>query len=288
MLDEKFLQRLDALSLHMRHPTSGGAGGLRRSKALGSSVEFSDFREYAEGDDIRRLDWNAYARFDKLFLKLFMEEQETHVHLIVDASASMGFGEPSKWETAVKLTEVLCYLALNGNDQVTVYAVQGGGHTHTRPLSGRQGFVAASGFLGKIVPKGTTDLATAVQRLPIPQGKGVAVLLSDFLSPGGYDTALKSLRYRKQEVTSLQVLSQRELEPVFEDAVQLKDSETGEVMEILASYDTLREYRQAALRFLDELKRFCHQGSMGYALMRTEADVEQTLLRELTRVGLLA
>lgn len=288
MLDEQFLQRLDALSLRLRHPAAGGVGGLRRSKALGSSVEFSDFREYAEGDDIRRLDWNAYARFDKLFLKLFMEEQEAHVNLVVDASRSMEFGEPSKWETAVKLAETLCYLALNGNDRVTVYALHGDTHAHTRSLSGRQGFMAASDFLAKQKPEGATNLEVSVPRLPIPGGKGVTVLLSDFLNRGGYETALHSLRYRKQEVTALQILSQEELEPSFEDAVQLVDSETGEILEILASYDTLRQYREAVREFWEGLRRFSHQGGMGYALMRTEADVEKTMLRELTQVGLLA
>ena len=105
MLSEAFLQRLDALQLAMRAPARGGAGGLRRSRALGSSVEFSDFREYAPGDDLRRVDWNAYARFDRLFLKLFMEEQETTVHILLDCSASMDFGEPSKWEMAQGLAQ---------------------------------------------------------------------------------------------------------------------------------------------------------------------------------------
>ncbi|MCL1855656.1 MAG: DUF58 domain-containing protein, partial [Clostridia bacterium] len=127
MLDEKFLIQLDAMRLRMRNPAAGGGGGLRKSKALGSSVEFSDFREYAHGDDIRRLDWNAYARFDKLFLKQFMEEQEASIHIIVDASASMAFGEPAKWETAVNLAQALCYLALIGNDRVTLYALQENG-----------------------------------------------------------------------------------------------------------------------------------------------------------------
>ncbi len=288
MLDEKFLQRLDALSLRMRHPASGGMGGLRRSKALGTSVEFSDFREYAAGDDIRRLDWNAYARFDKLFLKLFMEEQEAHINLIVDASGSMAFGQPSKWESAVKLAEILGYLALKGTDRVTVFSLKGNGHTHTRPLSGRPGYVAAAEFLAGLAPGGTTDLEAAIAALPLPAGKGVTVLLSDFLSPSGYEKALKSLAYRKQEVTALQVLSLGELEPDMEDAVQLVDSETGEIMDVLASYDTLKEYREAAASYCQELKTFCHKGSMEYALLRTEDDVEQTMLRELTRMGLLA
>lgn len=287
MLDERFLERLDAMHLRMRHPSSGGAGGLRRSKALGSSVEFSDFREYAHGDDIRRLDWNAYARFDKLFLKLFMEEQEAQVHLVLDASTSMAFGEPSKWETAVGLVQILCYLSLIGNDRVTLYALQGKEFQQTRPLMGRQGMVEADGFLRSITPKGKTELSVGVGRLPIPQSRGMTVVLSDFLSPGGYESALSSLCYRKQEVCALQIISKPELEPELQDAVQLVDSETGEIMEILASYDALKRYRKAVADFLEDLRRFCHQNSMSYVLLPSEADLEKTMLRELAQVGLL-
>ncbi len=287
MLDEKFLERLDTMRISMRHPSSGGAGGLRRSKALGSSVEFSDFREYAHGDDIRRLDWNAYARFDKLFLKQFMEEQEAHVHLIVDASGSMAFGEPTKWDTVVALTQILCYLALIGNDRVTLYALQGEAFRQTRPLMGRQGYVAATEFLQGITPKGKTQLSASVAKLPMPQGRGMSVVLSDFLCPDGYEGALASLRYRKQEVSALQILSKQELEPEFQDAVQLLDSETGQILEVLASYEVLRQYRQTALAFLDGLKKHCHQNSVSYTLLHTEADLENTMLRELSQVGLL-
>mgnify|MGYP000096187918 FL=1 len=151
MLSDSFLKRLDALALRMRHPAAGGSGGLRRSRALGSSVEFSDFREYAAGDDIRRVDWNAYARFDKLFLKLFMEEQEQRVHLIVDASASMDFG---KWKPACQLAQTLGYLCLCGGDSVTVYTLGGGGERHTRPLRGRHCYPELSAFLESVQPQG--------------------------------------------------------------------------------------------------------------------------------------
>jgi len=287
MLDEKFLERLDAMRLRMRHPTAGGGGGLRKSKALGSSVEFSDFREYTHGDDIRRLDWNAYARFDKLFLKQFMEEQEASIHIIVDASASMAFGEPTKWEAAVNLAQILCYLALVSNDRATLYALQGNSNSHTRPLTGRQGYVKVAEFLKNLAPKGKTDLASAVASLPLSQGRGKAVLLSDFLDPGGYESALQSLRYRKQEVSALQLLCREELEPSMEDAVQLVDSETGATMEILASYDMLKRYRRTVKGFLEGLRRFCSRHGISYAMLRAEDPLENVLLRELSRVGLL-
>ena len=288
MLDQAFLDRLDALKLHMHHPSTGGAGGLRRSKALGSSVEFSDFREYAAGDDIRRVDWNAYARFDRLFLKLFMEEQEAHVHVIVDASRSMLFGEPNKWETAVKLAQTISYLALAGNDRVTLYALQGEKFTATRPLAGRQGYLAATEFLEGISIGKATALSASVPRLPIAKGRGMSILLSDFLSRDGYEVALSSLQYRKQEVTALQILSEQERNPLMEDAVRLVDSETGEALEILAGYDTMRRYRNVVEEFIESLRKYCYQSSMGYALLNTEADFENIMLRELMRAGLLS
>lgn len=287
MLSEAFLQRLDALQLRMRHPSVGGGGGLRRSKAQGSSVEFSDFREYAAGDDIRRLDWNAYARFDKLFVKLFMEEQEASVNLVVDASASMQFGEPSKWHNAVQLAETLAYLALGTQDRVTLYALSGEKVQHTRPLTGRQGYMEAAEFLAGLKPQGNTQLSAVMPRLPLAVGRGIAVVLSDFLSPDGYQRALQSLLYRKQEGTALQILTREEVSPSLEDVVRLVDSETGEALELLASYDTLQRYQQTAEGYIRDLRGYCHQNGMGYALVYTEDDFEQRVLRQLVKAGLL-
>ncbi len=288
MLDEAFLSRLDAMSLRLKHPSAGGSGGLRRSKALGTSVEFSDFREYAIGDDLRRVDWNAYARFDKLFLKLFMEEQEARVHLIVDASASMAFGEPSKWETAARLAEVLSYLALIGGDTVVLFALQGEHALHTRPLKGRQSYMEAADFLRQIQPKGKTDFTAAIPRLPLSSGRGLTVFLSDFLCESGYESALSSLWYRKQEVMALQVLSERELEPVLEDAVELWDKETGKNLELMASYDVLKAYRRTVEEFLQQLRGFCLQRGMGHLLVQAEKELEKEILRDLARAGILA
>jgi len=287
MLNESFLKRLETMRLRLRHPAAGGAGGLRRSKALGSSVEFSDFREYTVGDDLRRVDWNAYGRFEKLFLKLFMEEQEAQVRLLLDASGSMTFGEPSKWETAARLAEALCYLSLCGGDTVIVTALQAEGTVSTQPLTGRQGFVKASDFLQKIMPQGRTDLSAAITKTAFPAGRGISVLISDFLSPNGYETALKSLQYRTQEVAALQILCEQELNPALEDAVQLVDAETGETMEIMAGYDVLKAYRNTVDSFLEELRGFCHRNAMMCASLQAEADLERTLLRELSRIGLI-
>lgn len=284
MLSENFLRRLDAMKLNMRAPARGGAGGSRRSKALGTSVEFSDFREYALGDDLRRVDWNAYARFDRLFLKLFMEEQETQVNLILDGSASMDF--ENKWRAAVGICEILAYLALRGGDKVTVY-VLGDGVMRSERFQGRLGFMRLSEFLAAQKPKGKTRLSALMPLLSLDGGQGVSILISDLMSPDGYETALKALQYKKQETSVVQVLSGFELAPELHDMVRLIDSETGEAREFLASGEAMARYHAALLRMLEETERFCHARSMQYVLFSAAENVEETALKALSRAGMI-
>lgn len=284
MLSDAFLARLDALALRMRHAAGGGAGGVRRSKALGSSVEFSDFREYVLGDDIRRVDWNAYARFDRLFVKLFMEEREQQVHLLLDASASMDFG---KWENAKKLVETLAYLALCGGDRVTAYTL-GEETRHTRPLQGRQSYPTLTAFLEQARPSGALALGKSVDRLTLSPGRGAAVLVSDLLTEDGYERALQSLLYRRQEVSVLQIWSPAEWEPELEGVLELTDSETGERVPLTADYETLKRYRQVARAYVEEAATFCRAHGMTHAFLLSEDPFEEGMLRTFSRLGLIA
>ena len=283
MLSDSFLKRLDALALRMRHPAAGGSGGLRRSRALGSSVEFSDFRQYAPGDDIRRVDWNAYARFDKLFLKLFMEEQQQRVNLIVDASASMDFG---KWEPACQLAQTLGYLCLCGGDSVTVYAMGGGGERHTRPLQGRHCYPELCAFLDGLRPQGRAMIETAVPALRLAGGRGASVLIGDLLD--GWEKAVLSLLYRKQETSVLQVWSAAEWDPQLEDAAELVDSETGERFLTAGGYETLRRYRETARAYVEEVVSFCRARGVSHGLIVPEEPFEEQLIRALSAAGLVA
>ena len=284
MLSDGFLHRLDALRLTARSPAQGGAGGLRRSKALGTSVEFSDFREYAPGDDLRRLDWNAYARFDRLFLKLFMEEQETQVNLLVDASASMG--ERDKWPFARDLAALLAYLALRGGDRVTVYAL-GGGERHSASLSGRAGYMRAAEFLDGLTPAGETRLCADIARLPLRPGRGISLLITDLMSPDGYEKALQSLQYRRQEAALLHVLSPWEMNPELQGMVRLVDSETGEERELSVTGSLLESYHRALDDLLRGAERFCHGRGMPYLRLTSDMDLEKEALRALSAAGLV-
>ena len=287
MLSDDFLRRLDALDLRMAQPAGGGSGGLRRSKALGSGVEFSDFREYAPGDDLRRVDWNAFARFDRLFLKLFMEEQEQRVHLVMDGSASMAFGDPSKWECGVKTLQALCYLALRGADTVTLYLLDGEGERHTRPLNGRHSYPEAAAFLDGALPRGRASVGDLLQRLPLSPGRGVTVLVSDLLWEDGYEKALSSLRYRRQETALLQLWSREEWEPSLEDAAELTDSETGERLTLNLTYELLRRYREKSRAYVEEVRGFCRKNGVGYGFAVPDEAFEQRMLHDLSRMGLI-
>ena len=288
MLNDAMLNRLDALRLAMQAYIRGGAGGVRKSRALGDSAEFSDFREYALGDDLRRIDWNAYARFDKLFLKLFMEEQEMHLTLILDASASMGFGEPSKWAFSVDIALMLIYLAVSGGDRVSLAVLNGEKLQRSPVYSGRQGYVQASAFLQDISPSGATSLTGAVTRLPLKAARGMCVLISDLFSEDGSEGALSSLLYRRQQAVLVQVLSREEMEPELNGSLRLLDSEGGPNMDVTVNGELLRRYHKNLETFLGGARAYCHRHGMPYVLLRSDMDLMHDALGNFMRGGIIA
>lgn len=287
MLEDQYLRKLDAFSLAMREHARGGMGGLRRSKALGSSVEFSDFRAYAPGDDLRRVDWNAFARFDKLFLKLFLDEQETTLRVILDASTSMGHGTPDKWAFVLRLAATLAYLSLTRYDRVVIVTLSGDAARVSQTFSGRQAFPRAEAYLESIQPQGTTRLQTALARVPVTAGRGVCVLISDLLTEAGWTRGASSLLFRRQELSVLQVLSPQELEPDITGAVHLLDAEGEPPCDVSLSADVLRRYHQALTEFLREQASFCHSRALPYLLLSSDMDLETEVLRALMLEGVI-
>ncbi len=288
MLSDTMLYRLNALRIAMKAYTRGGAGGVRRSRALGDSAEFSDFREYAPGDDLRRIDWNAYARFDRLFLKLFMEEQEMHITLILDASASMGFGEPSKWAFAMEVAQMLSYLAVTGGDRFSVAVLNGDKLLKSPVYAGRQGYIQASAFLENIRPSGNTQLSRAVARIPLKSSRGMCVLISDLFSEDGSEGALSSLLYRKQQAVLVQVLSKEETEPELNGALRLLDSEGGSPMDVTVNGELLRRYHKNLESFIGGARAYCHRHGMPYVLLRSDMDLMHDAFGNFLRGGVIA
>lgn len=287
ILDEQYLKKLDAFSLAMREHARGGMGGLRRSKALGSSVEFSDFRSYAPGDDLRRVDWNAFARFDKLFLKLFLDEQETTLRVLLDTSASMRYGEPDKWAMALRLAATLCYLSLTRYDRAVVVTLEGEQARASRSFGGRSAYPQVEAYLEAIVPAGQTRLDTAMLRVPVTAGRGICVLISDLLTDAGWTRGAASLLYRKQELSVLHLLAPQEVEPDMIGAIQLLDSEGGPSCDVQISPDTLKRYRQTFDAFVLEQRQFCHSRQVPYLLLRSDMALEEDVLKAMMIDGVI-
>ena len=274
MLTDSFLSRLDTLSLAMRGRAQGGAGGSRRSRQTGSSAEFSDYREYVPGDDIRRLDWNAYARFDKLFLKLFMEEQESLVTVLLDASASMA----AKWASARSAAEAVGYLALTGGDRLNIQVLKNGRALRSPQLSGRAAFPRLTGFLDTCAPDGNEGTLTEAVKHTEGLKKGLCFLITDGYTEDALKEALDYLRYLKQETAVVQVLSGEELRPDYAGAVRLTDSESGEKLDLLADRAALDAYQDALADFLKSVRENCASREAPYMLLDSEKSFEESFI----------
>ena len=282
MLSDAFLARLDTLQLAMKGRASGGAGGTRRSRQTGSSAEFSDYREYIPGDDIRRIDWNAMARFDKIFLKLFMEEQESVVTVLLDGSASMG----EKWETARRAAEAVSYLALTGGDRLRVICLREDGNRTSPQLSGRQAYARLEQFLDTCTPQGGGTLTDKVMRIDGLR-KGLCFLISDCYEEEGIGKALDSLRYRGQECAVIHTLSAFELDPALDGALKLTDSESGDAVNLLADREALESYRTALDSFLSDVKGCCFRRETPYALLDAGKDFEEEWIPLVSGAGMI-
>lgn len=286
IFDTEFLKKLDTIAINVRMLMSQGGGGNRKSRSKGSSVEFSDFREYAMGDDFRRIDWNAYGRFDKLFVKLFMEEQEAMINVFVDSSKSMDFGSPKKSEVALKLAGVLAFLALNNLDRVCINSVAKDTFKQSSAVTGRSMFDRCIGFLEGISFVGETDLNAAIKKKEL-RGRGMAVIISDFFSPGGIEEAIKYLLYKKQVVFLIHVLSPEELNPEIEGQVRLLDAETGKVMDVAVTPALLKQYHQKLNEFNNGIKEFCSRMGTAYIQVSSVDSIEKIVFEQFTVAGVI-
>ena len=283
MLSDAFLSRLDTLCLAMRGRAQGGAGGSRRSRQTGSSAEFSDYREYIPGDDIRRLDWNAYARFDRLFLKLFMEEQESLVTILLDASASM----EAKWASARAAAEAVGYLALTGGDRLCLQVLKDGRALRSPQFAGRAAYPRLTGFLDLCAPDGRTGTVTDAVKHTEGLKKGLCFLITDGYTEDALKEALDYLRYLKQETAVIQTLSGWELQPDLEGAVKLTDSESGEQTDLLADRGALDAYQDALADFLKQIRETCASRETPYMLLDSRQSFEESFIPLLSKSGMI-
>jgi uncharacterized protein (DUF58 family) len=262
--------------------------GERKSRRKGQSVEFADFRNYVPGDDLRFIDWNLYARLDKLFLKLFLEEEDLHFYALVDASASMDFGEPTKLEYAKQLAASLGFIGLCRADRVKIESL---GTKHGKPgpvLRGRQSLWRLVEHLETIQPGENISLAEGVKNFCLRNsGKGILVLITDLMDKQGFEPALRFLVAQQMDVYVIHVLSPEELNPEVKGDLKLIDCEDNDIAEITVSRPLLDRYQRTLAAFLDSARDFCTRRGMNYLMASTQTPVEQLVGSYLRRKGLV-
>jgi uncharacterized protein (DUF58 family) len=288
LLSPELLAQLERLELVSRKIFRGRMKGERRSKRKGQSVEFADFRNYAPGDDLRFIDWNTYARLDKLFLKMFLEEEDLHFYVLIDASASMGFGSPTKLQYAKQLAASLGFIGLARADRVRIESL---GQPANRPgpvLRGRASVWRMISHLEKIEANETASLATGVKNFCVRNsGKGVLVLVSDLMDKQGYETAMRYLVAQQMDVYVIQVLSTEEINPELQGDLKLVDCEDGDVAEITVSAPLLQRYKQTLAAFTGGAREFCTRRGMTYLLANNQLPIDQLVAGYLRKRGLV-
>jgi len=286
LFDKQFLNTLEKLILTTRRRLPGRYSGHRRALRRGDSVEFADFKAYAAGDDFRHIDWNAYARMEKLFLKLFLEEQDTCIHLLVDCSRSMAWKDGSKLRLAKQLAAALGYLSLANFDRVAVTGF-GSSNYSLGPLRGKGSARRLFDFIESLPEQENGDLASCLGQLaPAFSKPGVAVVVSDLFLPA-LDQALARLCYYRQETTVVQVLHPLEANPQFQGELQLVDCENHSVREITFNKAVQNQYRRKLSQWQSDIKGLCNKYAINYVGTTSDKSLEQLVLRQLRRVGLL-
>ncbi len=299
LLTSEFMHRLDRLDIASRKILRGRQQGERRSKKRGQSVEFADYRNYVVGDDLRRIDWNLFARLDKLFLRLFMEEEDLSVSIVVDVTGSMRFGEPSKLLYAQRLAAALGYIGLVRYNRVNLYAVtdtvvgQMRGLRGRRPVPRMLGWVEAQGGSeGPAKPQAAGDLEAALKRFAlVERSPGVVVLLSDFMEKGDLLGALRYVADERYDAYAIQVLSPQERDPTkagIQGDLRLRDVEDGQTAEVSVTAALLRQYRATLEGYLDRVREACLRRNVSYTLAETDVPFETVVLSHLRRQGVLS
>lgn len=256
--DEKFLQRLEYLYLVSQKMANRRLRANRDSEIAGSGLEFADHREYTPGDDFRNIDWKLYARTEKLFLKLFEEEQDLYIYFLIDCSRSMQLGDPSKWWYAKRVTAALSYIGLSNLDRVGIVPFSSQPMDRFAPTRGRNQIFRVFEFLQNMAPGEETGLESSLRTfVKQTSRKGMAVVLSDFFDPEGYREALDQLRYHKFDPVVIQVFDRRELDPSVTGDIELVDAETGETESLTVTPKLKRQYRERFHQFSDELEAYC-------------------------------
>lgn len=292
-INSAFFNRLETLTLHMDPNLRGFFGGKHLVKSYGQTIDFADYREYALGDDIRRIDWNLYARLNKYYIKMFTDERQMHVRIFLDCSASMGL-DPKKGEYVLSVMAALGYLAVRSMDKLSVYFLKGeNAENPFGKIIGKDSFFRAASELEKIRFEGETDFATAITRCdPDSASDGLCIIISDFMTDSDWKRAVKFLRAKKKQVLLLQILTPDEADPAYMGRNHLIDVEAQDILDernlrMRITRSMLLSYEEVMKEIYGEISAFAVSQNIDYVSVRTDVAVEQMLFFNLLARGVL-
>ena len=292
-LNDEFFSRLETCALQLRADLAGFFGGKHLVKTYGQTVEFADYREYMLGDDIRRIDWNLYSRFEKYFLKLFTDERQMHTQIFLDCSASMGKAEPGKAAYAIGVAAALGFLSVHNMDKVSFKLIKGNrAEDPFGTLVGKRAFFRAISTLENTEFTGDSDLAAAITGCETGTRDGLTVIISDFFTDSDWKKAVDFLKYKNRQVLLVQILTPSELDPLYNGHVNLLDAESEDLMDdrnmrLKITNGMLLAYEEAMKDFLGGLKSFCSSRDAGFITVNSKEPIERVLFGELLKVGIM-
>ena len=289
------MHRLDRLDVMSRKVLVGKMQGERRSKKKGQSVEFADYRNYVMGDDLRFIDWNLYARLDKLFLRLFMEEEDLSVSVVLDVTASMDFGEPNKLLYAKRVAAALGYIGLAHYNRVNLYTFADAITDMAQGMRGRRPIPRMLAFLDRQEPiageAASGNLANVCKRLALIQRQpGVVILLSDFFDKGDLNQAMRYLAGDKHDVYAIQLLAPQETDPAKGNILgdlRLRDIEDGDIAEVSVGPALIKRYKSNLQAYCQHVRDQCLRRGVAYMVSETDVPFESLVMKYLRRKGLL-
>ncbi|MBR5120272.1 MAG: DUF58 domain-containing protein [Clostridia bacterium] len=293
-LNDEFFSRLETLSLEMRADLAGFFGGKHLVKTYGQTVEFADYREYALGDDIRRIDWNLYSRFEKFFLKLFTDERQMHTQIFIDCSASMGKDNPQKAAFTVGIAAALGYLSVHNMDKVSYKLIKGNkAEDPFGTIVGKRAFFSAMTGLENLTFDGESDIDAAVVGCEnTGNNDGLTLIISDFFTDSDWRRAVDYLSYKKRQVLLIQVMTPEERDPTYSGRVNLIDSESEDLtdtknMKMNIDMSAQMAYEEALKDLEKDLYEFCVSRGATFITIPTDQPIEKVLFKELLKVGIV-
>ena len=288
LLDPDFMARLDQLALVSRKIFAGKMRGERLTKRRGESAEFADYRSYVVGDDLRFLDWNIYARLEKLFIKLFFQEEDLHVSVLIDVSKSMKWGDPDKGLYARRIAAAIAYIGLINFDRVSLYAYSNGLQHELTGVRGRRLMFKVIDFLTCVEYDGPSNLAATGKQFAIRHRQpGIVLILSDFFEKGGYEEGLRYLLSRRYDLYAVQILSPEEIEPTLTGDLKLTDIEDEDAAEVTVSRALIHRYKHNLRAYCGQLKEYCNRRGISYLFTSTQTPFDQIVLSYFRQRGLL-